>query len=168
MLYAPSRGLRASPGVWDSAARAALPTKTPSLSLGHGIPPRNRRQRLLHGGGHFKAMQASPPCFFIFVAGLTPPVLLCMAAFLRLPIRGCLPKGCATHSPRYVVIPGIFLPCGTEEAPRLPVQEPARCPSSPHLQQHLLRSGPRQSAAMWLKPRQRKHRFTSFFLRTRS
>ena len=42
MLYAPSRGGRA-PGVRDSAARAALPTKTPSLYLGYGIPPRNRR-----------------------------------------------------------------------------------------------------------------------------
>ena len=42
-----------------------------------------------------------------------------MAAFLRIPIRGCLPKGRATHSPRYVVMPGLFLPCDTEEAIRL-------------------------------------------------
>ena len=43
-----------------------------------------------------------------------------MAAFLRLPIRGCLPKSRATHNPRYVVIPGLFFLCGTEVAPRLP------------------------------------------------
>ena len=67
------------PGVWDSAACAALPTETPSLSLGRGIPPRNHRQALLQGEGHLKAMLGSP-CFFIFVAGLTPPVLLSMAA----------------------------------------------------------------------------------------
>ena len=42
-----------------------------------------------------------------------------MAAFLRLPIRGCLPKSRATHSPQYVVIPGLFLPCGMEVALRL-------------------------------------------------
>ena len=43
-----------------------------------------------------------------------------MAAFLRLPIPGCLPKGRATHSPRYVFIPGLLFPCGAEKAPRLP------------------------------------------------
>ena len=37
------KGTPCPPDVWDSAARAALPTKTPSLSLGRGIPPRNRR-----------------------------------------------------------------------------------------------------------------------------
>ena len=42
MLYALPRGLHARHGVWDSAARAALPTKTPSLSQGHGILARNR------------------------------------------------------------------------------------------------------------------------------
>ena len=53
------------PGVWDSAARAALPTKTPSLSLGHGIPPRNRRYELLQGGGHLEVMLSSSPRFFL-------------------------------------------------------------------------------------------------------
>ena len=37
------KGTQCSPGVWDSAAHAALPTKTPSLSLVLGFPPRNRR-----------------------------------------------------------------------------------------------------------------------------
>ena len=72
-------------------------------------------------------MLAFPLCFFIYVAGITP-VLLSMAAFLRLPIRGCFPKGHATHSPRYVVIPGLFLPCGTEEAPRLSGAETHKMP----------------------------------------
>ena len=35
------KGTPCPPGVWDSAARAALPTKTPSLSLDREIPPRN-------------------------------------------------------------------------------------------------------------------------------
>ena len=43
-----------------------------------------------------------------------------MAAFLRLSIRGCLPKSRATHSPRDVIILGLFLSCGTEVAPRRP------------------------------------------------
>ena len=86
-------------------------------------------------------MLASPPCFFIFVAGFTPPVLLFMAAFLRLPIRGCLPKGRATHSPRYVVIPGLFLPCGTEEAPRLPDAGARKMP--------FLAASPAAPAAVW-------------------
>ena len=64
-------------------------------------------------------MLASPSCFFVFITGHAPPVLLSMAAFLRLPIRGCLTKSRATHSPRDVVIPGLFLFCGTEVAPRL-------------------------------------------------
>ena len=37
------KGTPCPPGVWDSAAHAALPNKTPSLSLRRGIPPRNRR-----------------------------------------------------------------------------------------------------------------------------
>ena len=65
-------------------------------------------------------MLASPPCFFLlccwtysssyFLHGGLPK-----ASYSRLP-----PKGRATHSPRYMVIPGFFLPCSTEEAPRLP------------------------------------------------
>ena len=86
-------------------------------------------------------MLASPPCFFIYVAGITPPVLLSMAAFLRLPIRGCLPKGRATHSLRYVVIPGLFLPCGTEEAPRLPGAGTHKMP--------LLAASPAALVAVW-------------------
>ena len=65
-------------------------------------------------------MLASLPFFFVFVAGLSPPVLLSLAAFLRLYIHGCLLKGRATHCLRYEVIRGLFLPCGTEVAPRLP------------------------------------------------
>ena len=42
------------------------------------------------------------------------PVLLSMAAFLRLPIRVCLLKSRATHGPQYVAIPVLFLPCRTE------------------------------------------------------
>ena len=85
-------------------------------------------------------MLASPPCFFVFISGLAPPVLLFTAAFLRLLIRVCLPKSRATHSPRDVVIPGLFLSCGTEVAPRLPdagtrnMQGHVRR-ASPHLQQ---------------------------------
>ena len=37
------QGDSVTPGVWDSAAHAALPTRIPSLSLGRGIPPWNRR-----------------------------------------------------------------------------------------------------------------------------
>ena len=37
------KGTLCPPGVRDSAARAALPTKTPSLSLGREIPTWNRR-----------------------------------------------------------------------------------------------------------------------------
>ena len=72
-----------APGVWDVAARAALPTKTPSLSLGRGIPPQNHRQALLQGGGHLQAMLASPPCFFVYFPGLAPPDLFSMAASLK-------------------------------------------------------------------------------------
>ena len=86
-------------------------------------------------------MLASPPCFFIFVVGLTLPVLLSMAAFLRLPIRGFLPKGRAMHSPRYVVIPGLFLSCATEEAPRLPSAGTRKMP--------LLAASPAAPAAVW-------------------
>ena len=129
------------PGVWDSASRAALPTKTPSLSLDRGMPLRNRSQALLQRRGHLEAMLASPPFFFVFVAGLTPPVLLFLAAFLRLPIRGCLRKGRATHYPRYVVIPGLFLPCGTEVAPRLAGAGARKMP--------LLATSPGEPAAVW-------------------
>ena len=86
-------------------------------------------------------MFASPLCFFIYVAGITPLVLLSMAAFLRLPIRGCLPKGCATHSPRYVVIPGLFLPCGTKEAPWLSGAGTCKMP--------LLAASPAAPAVVW-------------------
>ena len=71
MLYAPSRGLRA-PLVCGTAAYAALPTKTPSLSLGHGIPPRNRRQALLQGGGHLLASSASTSGFFSAISWSYP------------------------------------------------------------------------------------------------
>ena len=65
-------------------------------------------------------MSASPLCLFFFVSGLTRPVLLLIAAFLSLPIRGCLLKSRTTHSSRDVVIPGLILSCGTDVAPRLP------------------------------------------------
>ena len=114
------KGTPCPSGLWDSAVFAALPTKTPSLSLGRESPPRNRRWALLQDGGHLEAVSASPPCFFFFVSGLDRPVLLPMAAFLSLPIRGCLPKSRTTHSPRDVVIPRLILSCGTGVAPRLP------------------------------------------------
>ena len=69
-------------------------------------------------------MLASPPYFFVYFPGLAPPDLFSMVAFLRLPIGGCLPKGRATHSPRNVIIPGLFFHCGTEVAPRLPCAGP--------------------------------------------
>ena len=106
--------------MWDSAAHAALPAKTPSLSLGHVSAPRNHHYALLQGGVHLEAMLAFPHCFFVFIVVLAPPVLLSMAAFLRHSIRGCLPKSRTTHSPRDVVISGLFLSSGTEVASRLP------------------------------------------------
>ena len=64
-------------------------------------------------------MLAFPPCFFFCFPGLAPPDLFSVAAFLRLPVGSCLPKGRATHSPRDVVIPGLILFFGTEVASRL-------------------------------------------------
>ena len=85
-------------------------------------------------------MLASPPCFFIDLSGITPPVLLSMAAFLRLPTGGCLQKGRA-HSHRYVIIQELFLSCGTEEAPRLPGAGTCNMP--------LLAASPAAHASVW-------------------
>ena len=82
-----------------------------------------------------------PPCFFVFISGLAPPVILSMAAFLRLPIRGCLPKIRATHSPRDVVIPRPFLSCGTEVASWLPGAGTRNMP--------LLAASPAAPATVW-------------------
>ena len=117
------------------------------------------------GWGHLETMLFSPPCFFFCLwrkMSRFPPI----AAFRRLLIQGCLPKG------RTAIVPGMWSFRGFSSfvAQRkhldFLVQELARCPSSPYLQQHQLRSGPRQSTTMWLQPRQQKHRFTSVFLRT--
>ena len=64
-----------------------------------------------------------------------------MAAFLRLPIRGCLPKCGTAHSPRYVDIPVLFFLCGTDKAPRLPGA--GTCEMS------LLTASPAAPAAVW-------------------
>ena len=64
-----------------------------------------------------------------------------MQAFLRLPIRSCLPKGRTAHSPRYMVIPGLFLLCSTEKAPRLPNAGTREMP--------LLTASPAAPAAVW-------------------
>ena len=64
-----------------------------------------------------------------------------MAAFLKLPIKGCLPKSRATHSPRDVVIPGLFLSCGTEVAPRLTAAGTRNMP--------LLTASPAAPATVW-------------------
>ena len=64
MLNAPTRRLRATLVCESLLLLAALPTKTPSLSLGHEISPRKRRYALLQGGGHLEVPPTSPPRFF--------------------------------------------------------------------------------------------------------
>ena len=92
-------------------------------------------------GGHLEAILASPPCFFVFTTGLSPPVLFSMSTFLRLPITGCLPKIRTTHSPRDVVIPGLFLSSGPEVALRLPGAGTGNMP--------LLTASPVAPAVVW-------------------
>ena len=98
-----------SPAHWNSLPVSRPRNPTPG-------PPSG----ITSGWGPSRAMLTSPPCFFVYFPGLAPPDLFSMAAFLRLPIGGCLPKGCATHSPWYVIIPGLFFHCGAEVAPRWP------------------------------------------------
>ena len=100
------------------------------------------------------------------LSGLRRPAWLFFGDLSQPSFRGCLPKSRATHCPRDMIDPGFsFLAVKRWHRVCLP-QEPGICPSTPHFQQLLLRSGPRQSVAMWPKPRQWKHRFISFFLRT--
>ena len=86
------------PGAWDSAAHVALPTKTPSLSLGRGIPPRNRRQALLPGGGHLLSSSASIGVF------------LAKAPSLRLKPKGGSAGGVLVQERGFLVLTDIPIP----------------------------------------------------------
>ena len=129
------------PSVQDSAPFAALPTKIPSLSLGHVFPPRNRRQALLQGGGHLEAMLVSSPRFFFFSCFLESIFQLSSCGFSRPPFGGCRPKSRATLCPRDVIDPGLFLSCSAEIASRLP------CGGSRGMS--LLTASPAAHAVVW-------------------
>ena len=92
MLYGPS-GRPHTPLVCATLLLlTALPTKIYPRLLAMISPP-NRREALLQGGGHLLAFGASPPGFSYFIAVQhVLPAWPLFAAFLRLPIRGCLPK----------------------------------------------------------------------------
>ena len=120
MLYAPSRGLRVPLVCGTLLLAQPYPLKLPPCLQAVESHPGTAVRHYFGVGAILRRCWPLLLASFYLFAGLTPPVLFSMAAFLRLPIRGCLPKGRATHSLRYMVIPGFFLLCSTEEAPRLP------------------------------------------------
>ena len=78
--------------------------------------------------------------------------LLPIAAFLSLPIRGCLPKSTQRIVPGMWSFRGLSSLAAQRQHRGFPVQESTTCLSSPHLQELLLWSGPLQSTAMCLEP----------------
>ena len=95
------------------------------FSLGRGILPRNRRKVLLQSEGHLEAPTASShfSSFLAFFLDSLVQLWIFSSDFSRPPLRGCLPKSCATHCFRDVIDPGLFLSCGAEVASRLPCAE---------------------------------------------
>ena len=60
-----------------------------------------------------------PLRFFFFSCFLESIFQLSSCGFLRPPFGHCRPKSRATHCPRDVIDPGLFLSCGAEVASRL-------------------------------------------------